>query len=102
MDSLCRKVSVGLHCAEIKVPPFTRVKKQLSTLEVETARQLSCVRIHVERVIGVLKQKYTIFQSILPISSFMCDEGTSTSFIDKAAVICSALCNCCESVAPFE
>ena len=94
--------SVGLHCAEIKVPPFTRGKKQLSTLEVETARQLSCVRIHVERVIGVLKQKYTIFQSILPISSIMCDEGTSTSFIDKAAVICSALCNCCESVVPFE
>ena len=45
--------SVGLHCAEIKVPPFTRAKKQLSTLE--TARQLSCVHIHVERVIGILK-----------------------------------------------
>ena len=30
-------------------------------------RQLSRVRIHVERVIGVLRQKYTILQSILPI-----------------------------------
>ena len=34
------------------MPPFTRGKKQLSQPEVDTARQLSRVRIHVERVIG--------------------------------------------------
>ena len=26
--------SVGLHCAEIKIPPFTRGRKQLSAVEV--------------------------------------------------------------------
>ena len=93
--------SVGMYCAEIKVPPFTRGKKQLSSIEVESARKLSRVRIHVERVIGVLKQKYTIFQSILPISAIMCDSETDCSFIDKAVVICCALCNCCESVVPL-
>ena len=46
--------SVGLYCAEIKVPPFTKGKKQLPQLEVDKVRQLSRVRIHVERVIGVL------------------------------------------------
>ena len=54
-----------------------------------------------ERVIGVLKQKYTISQSILSISSIMCDSATELSFIDKTAVVCCALCNCCESVVPF-
>ena len=40
--------SVGLHCAEIKIPAFTRGRKQLSPVEVETGRKLSHVRIHVE------------------------------------------------------
>ncbi len=42
--------SAGLYCAEVKLPPFTRGKKQLSKAEVDIARKLSRVRIHVERV----------------------------------------------------
>ena len=30
--------SVGLYCAEIKVPPFTKGKKQLSRLEIDINR----------------------------------------------------------------
>ena len=33
--------SFGLYCAEIVIPPFSRRKKQLSKLEVDTACQLS-------------------------------------------------------------
>ena len=36
------------------------------------------IRIHVERVIGVLKQKYTILQSILPIAYINNNDSTST------------------------
>jgi hypothetical protein len=36
--------SVGLCCAEVKMPPFTRGKKQLSRSATNTARQLSHVR----------------------------------------------------------
>ena len=60
--------SVGLCCAEVKMPPFTRGKKQLSRSAIDTARQLSQVRIHVERVIGVVRQKYTILESKLAIN----------------------------------
>jgi len=52
--------SARLYCAEVKIPPFTRGKKQLSKMEVDKSRDLSRVRIHVERVIGMLRQKYTI------------------------------------------
>ena len=38
----------GLYCAEVKVPPFTHGKKQLSCTEVATARQISYLRIHRE------------------------------------------------------
>ena len=65
--------SFGFYCTEIKIPPFTRGKKQLSRIEVDTARQLSRVRIHVERVIGLLRNKYTILQSTLPIKMIMCN-----------------------------
>ena len=50
--------------AEIKTPPFTRGKNQLEKMEVDWSRELSIVRIHVERVIGILKQKFTILQSV--------------------------------------
>ncbi len=93
--------TVGLYYAEIKTPSFTKGKKQLSRMEVDLSCQLSRVRIHVERVIGVLRQKYTILQSTIPINMIMCDEITETSLIDKIFVVCSAMCNCCESVVPF-
>ena len=37
------------------------------------------LRLCIERVIGVLKQKYTILESILPINMIMCDDSTSLS-----------------------
>ena len=55
----CRYV---LCSGENPPPPFTKGKRQLSQLEVDTSRQLSAVRIHVERVIGVLRQKYSFLE----------------------------------------
>ena len=92
--------SAGMYCAEVKIPPFTKGKKQLSKLEVDSARQLAQVRIHVERLIGVLRQKYSILQSMLPIKMIKSD-GEDKSSVDKIVIVCSALCNCCESVVPF-
>ena len=60
--------SAGLYCAEVKLPPFTRGKKQLSKAEIDVARKLSHVCIHVERVIGLVHQKYSILRSILPVN----------------------------------
>ena len=95
--------SVGMFCAELVMPPFTKGKKQLSRLKLDSARQVSRVRIHVERVIGMLRQKYTILSGTLPIAFLMHDDkATSCAFIDKVVTVCCALCNCCESVVPFE
>ena len=77
------KKIVALRSAEVKLPPFKRGKKQLSKLEVDTSRQLSRVRIHVERVIGFLRQKYTMLESTLPINTIMCDEQSQFSVVDK-------------------
>ena len=87
--------------AEVKVPPFSRGKKQLEKVDVDWSRELSIVRIHVERVIGVLKQKYTILQGILPIS-LIPDYQDSVSTIDKIITVCCVLVNLCTSVVPQE
>ena len=48
-----------------KTTPFTWGKRQLSKIEVDAAYRLSRVRIHVERVIGLIQQKYKILESRL-------------------------------------
>ena len=39
---------IGMYIAEIKMPPFTKGKKQLEKVDVDWSRELSLVRIHVE------------------------------------------------------
>ena len=87
--------------AEVKTPPLIRGKKQLSRKEVDKSCDLFRVRIHVERVIGVLKQKYTILKSHVPINFMERLEGEPHILIDHIVTVCSALCNCCESVVNF-
>jgi len=82
--------AAGLYCAEVKLPPFTKSKKQLSRCEIDKARQLSRVHIHVERVIGLLWQKYKILSSTLPINLIMCIAEEDSSCIDK---IVNCLCS---------
>ena len=88
--------------AEVKTPPFTKGKKQLEKQEVDWSRELSIVRIHVERVIGLLKQKYTILQGTLPISLILTDSDDNVTTIDKIVRVCSALINMCPPVVPVE
>ena len=90
--------------AEVKTPPFTKGKKQLEKQDVDWSRELSVVRIHVERVIGVLKQKYTILQGTLPISliSDSKDDNDHEAVIDKIVKVCSACINMCPPVVPVE
>ena len=72
-------------------------KKQLSATEVDNGHGLSHVRIHVERIIGMVKQKCTILQFTLPTCLLSCEEG-STPSIDKIVLVCNTLCNCREPV----
>ena len=55
-------VDVELHGGKLEIPSFTRGKKQLSQKEVEYSQRLAEVCIHVECVIGLMKNKYTILK----------------------------------------
>ena len=89
----------GMVMAEVKIPPFTRGKAQLDKMEVDWSRELSVVRIHVERIIGVLKQKFTILQGVLPIRLISNSNSTDQiPTIDKLVKVCCALVNLCPSI----
>lgn len=95
--------SVGFYCASLKMPAFTKGKSQLSAYEVEETRKLANVRIHVERVIGLVRRKYQILQSrAMPIEHMAVKAGESLALIDKIGVICCALSNLSVSVVPLE
>ena len=59
--------SVGIMQAKLHIPSFTKGKDQLSALEVEDTCSIANVRIHVEHVIGAVRQKYSILKGTLPI-----------------------------------
>ncbi len=48
------KESVGTMCAEVRTPAFTKGRQQLDTKDVKETRAIAHLRIHVERVIGLV------------------------------------------------
>ena len=91
---------MAVHGVSLVIPSFTRGKKQLSLQEVECSQKIAKVHIHVERVIGLLKNRYTILQGTLPVTNLKRKQDTETSFIDRVLVVCSTLVNMSPSVVP--
>lgn len=70
-------------------------KNQLHSHELEETRAIANVRIHVERVIGSIRQKHTILEnSILPIETFRKTEHGVCLF-DGIVTVCCGLVNLC-------
>ena len=87
---------------ELLIPAFTRGKKHFSAAEVERTRKTASVRIHIERVISLLKNRYTILKGILPLRTVkgIADEANSKPFssCDKIVTVCAALVNLGENI----
>ena len=94
--------SVGLMQASLHIPAFTRGKQQLSAIEIEDTRQFANVRIHVEWVIGCVKQKYSILRSTVPIDFVTKRANEEVPILDHIVHVCCTLNNLCDSVVPFK
>ncbi|KAL7392252.1 hypothetical protein ABVT39_022029 [Epinephelus coioides] len=83
--------TLGCVMAQVKIPAFTRGKSQLAPVDIETTRKTVHVRIHVERVIGSVLQKYSILGGTLPIDFLICKDNESVCTIDKIGLVYCAL-----------
>eukprot|EP00794_Sanderia_malayensis_P001231 gene1231-1354_t len=99
--------SVWYHEANINIPAYTRGKDQLDPVDVEKTPGIANVPIHIERVIGSLRQKYTILQSTLPTDYLTCSKSghnqeKSVPLLNRIIRVCSALMNLCPAIVPFD
>ena len=84
---------IATYGAHLQIPAFTRGKNQLTEEEVEKSKELSSVRIHVERVIGLLKNKYKILEGPIQLNLLKHSNDINFAHIDKILLVCSALIN---------
>lgn len=99
--------SVGLQQAKLVIPAFTKGKNQLDPVDVEKTRGIANVRIYVERIIGLLRRKYTILQGTLPLDLLASNQKygppeSRVPVIDRIIRVCSALVNICPPIIPFD
>ncbi len=93
--------SVALLFSKVVIPAFTKNKKQLDPIAVEQTRSIANVRIHVERVIGNVRKKYSLLSDTQPIDFVISTDGKETT-LDKIVTVSCALVNICDSVIPFD
>ena len=93
---------VALKRAELAIPAFTKGKSQLDPVDVESTHGIANVRIHVERVIGLLRNKYTILQGTLSTDYLITSEQRQVPLIDRILRVCSGLVNLCPPIIPFD
>lgn len=72
-----------LRGVDLNVRAFTKGKSQLHTREIESTRNIANVRIHVERIIGQLRQKFTILHQFKFPISLIKKDNSSVNVIDQ-------------------
>ena len=87
---------------ELIMPSFTKGKKQLSASEVDHSRRISSIRIHIERVIGLLRNRYRILKGPLKLTDIKCHKEEADNVdlcrIDKIVRVCACLANLGEGI----
>ena len=93
---------VALSGTEVHYPAFTRGKRQSSATDVEVTRKIANVRIHVERMIGSVRQTNSILGATCAIDHLITKADDECPLLDKVVFVCCALTNVCPSVVSFD
>ena len=62
--------TLGTYGVQLVISSITRDKKQLNPEDVKMTRRIANLRIHVGRVIGSIKQKFSLLDRTLPIDFY--------------------------------
>lgn len=90
---------IEIFGAQVKIPAFTKGKSQLHPVDLESTREIAHVRIHVERVIGTVRQKFRILHNVLPIT--LLSTGGEQPILDEIVFVSCALFNLCPPIVPL-
>ena len=94
--------SLEAHGATLQIPAFTKGKDQLSGIDVEKTRNIANVRIHVERVIGSVRQRFSILSGTGVLPKEVCQSKDGLVLLDAIVRVCCTLNNMCDGIVPFE
>lgn len=83
--------------AELNIPAFKKTNQQLEPLDACHSRDLAALRIHVERLIGSMRQKCLMLSNIIPITLLERWNG-GVPVLDQIIKIAAAIVNLCPSV----
>lgn len=85
--------------ATLILPSFIKEGNQLHPTQVEASRYIASIRVHVERVISVLRQKYNICSDIAQMSCVSKQNDLfNNDLYDKIVFVSSCLVNICPTV----
>ena len=93
---------LGAVRATLYIPAYTKGKDQLTAFEVEQTRNIANVRIHVERVIGCVRQRFTILSATGVLPKELCYKKDGIVMLDAIIRVCCTLNNMSEGIIPFE
>lgn len=86
----------------IDIPTFAKGHDQLPPEDVEATRKLANVRIHVERIIGAVRQRFQILSATGVLPKELTEKKINgTIVLDSVVHVCCALNNVCEGIVPF-
>ena len=94
--------SVAFRGATLNIPAFTKGKSQLPAADVEETCKLANVRIHVERVIGAVRQRFQILNATTPLPTEYTKSKLHGPVLLDSIVRCCALHNACDVIVPTE
>ena len=83
--------SFALFGAILEIPAFTRGYEQLASVDVENTRKIANVRIHVERIIGSVHQRF----QILSVTGVLQKEFVSHKTQNGSVIVDSIVRVCC-------
>ncbi|KAK2140238.1 hypothetical protein LSH36_1426g00007, partial [Paralvinella palmiformis] len=78
--------------ANLRYKGLQRERSNWTPMMLKTTRRIASVRIHVERVIGVVRQKYTMLQCTIPITLLQIDSTVQLTILKQIGSCCLCFC----------